>query len=161
MARSIDQKIESTILSDGVGSLKEFAGLFNLIPPATITPSYEELISFEEQLSKNNVYNNITYIASPSMCTKLKTTEIVDKTAKFLWNADNDRVNGKRALSTNSVLNDGLVVGDFSDLLVCFWDFNCTIDKFSKAIEGLVRLTYNVYVDVVPRRLNSFITATL
>jgi HK97 family phage major capsid protein len=162
IGRAVMQKLETTILSNAPATATTPAGLFSLIPAQTITPTYEELIDIEYQLETKNIYKDITYITSPSMRKTLKTTETVANTANFLWDKNFDKINGRKALSTNSVLTDGLIVGQFSNLLVCFFGgLECTVDAKSKVLDNITRLICNVYADIAPLRTDSFITATI
>jgi hypothetical protein len=160
LKNAIMEKIEQCLLGDGTGSLAEPQGIFDIIPPLTITPTYTQLLNIEETLEKNKIHKNLTYLVSPSMRTKLASTEVASGTGKFIL--ENNRINGIPVLSSGNVLDDGLVLGAFSDYIIAFFGgIDILVDPYSQVTKGIVRYTVNTFVDAFPRRKESFITAKL
>jgi HK97 family phage major capsid protein len=177
LIRAIGEKPEATILGGVAGSATQPAGIFSAITPASLTPSWDELVDLEKTLEAANVYGDIAYLINPSLKALLRVTPrgITDSstatgaggdvTVKTITNTgfiyEKDEINGIRALASNSVLSDSLVLGDFSEYVIAQWGgIDVTVDPYTQAGNGVIRLVVNAYFDAKPRRTESFVTAT-
>jgi hypothetical protein len=178
LIRAIGDKLEATILGGVAGSTTQPAGLFSAIAPITLTPSWSELVDLEKTLEEANVYGDIAYLIHPSLKALLRTTprgitdsstsagSSGDVTVKTTTNTgfvfERNEINGIRALASNNVLTNGLILGNFSEYIIGQWGgVDVTVDPFTQARRGVIRLVVNAYFDARPRRLKSFITAKI
>lgn len=152
IVRAIANKLEATILGDAAGSTTQPAGLFNGAGAADLT--YEGTIEMEEALEENNVYSNLTYIVSPKIKAALRTAKKDDGSGLFVM--ENGEINGLPVYSTSAC--KGIVIGDFNEYVIAQWGaLDLTVDPYTQAANGKVRLVINAYFDAKPRREEAFI----
>jgi HK97 family phage major capsid protein len=158
IVRAISEKLESTVLGSAAGSTSQPAGIFNLIAPVALTPDFAEIVGLEETLETANVGGNKVYIVNPALKSVLRTTEKSAGTAKYLM--ENNEINGYPVLTTSA--SAGIVFGNFFDYVIGQWGgIDLTIDPYTQAANGKVRLVINTYFDAKPRRLQSFVTGEI
>ncbi|MCF0185741.1 MAG: phage major capsid protein, partial [Bacteroidaceae bacterium] len=103
---------------------------------------------------------NICFIVSPSAKATLKTTEKSASTAKYLM--EDNEVNGYPVLCSSAVSGKGVVMGNFADYVVAQWGgIDLTVDPYTQAANGKVRLVINAYFDAKPRRAEAFVKKVL
>lgn len=151
IVEAISQKLEATILGDGAGSTKQPAGIFNGVT-ALKDNSYQTFAEMLQKLEEANVYGDIKYIVSPAIKAQLKTTA---KTEGAFVMEDNE-VDGIPVLSTSAC--KGIVLGNFENYVIAQWGaIDLTIDPYSQAANGKVRLVVNAYFDAKPVRKEAFV----
>ncbi len=108
------------------------------------------------------------FIVNPSAKGVLKTTEKSTGTAKYLM--EGNELDGYKVLTSNSVAKAlqvgadeaGVVFGAFNDYVIGQWGgIDLTVDPYTQAANGKVRLVINAYFDAKPRRAASFVTASV
>ncbi len=157
IVRAISNKLEATILGDAVGNSKQPAGLFNGATALADT-SYASLVGMIQTLEEANVSGDIKYIVSPSAKAALKTTSKDNGSGRFVM--EGNEVDGVPVLSTSAC--KGIVVGNFADYVIGQWgSFDLTVDPYSQATNGKVRLVVNAYFDAKPRRADAFVAKTI
>lgn len=156
LINAINQKLESTILGDGEGSVTQPQGMFNGKSISTATTTFAQLCDLEASIEDANVLNPITYVASNkskaafrSMAKSSKNTQLV---------LENNEVDGTPLYATSNCLQNGFIVGDFSQLAIGFWSngIDIVVDGFSKADQNVVRVIANLYVDAKVIRPEAF-----
>lgn len=157
---AISNKLEATILGTGVGSANEPKGLLNGVTADTAAITYKDIVAMEAELEDANVRGDIKYIVSPSAKADLKTTDKGTDTGKYLM--EGNEVNGYPVLCTSAVAGKGVVMGNFSDYVIGQWGgIDLTVDPYTQAAKGKVRLVINAYFDAKPRREEAFVTKVL
>ena len=157
---AISNKLEATILGTGVGSANEPKGLLNGVTADTAAITYKDIVAMEAELEEANVRGDIKYIVSPSAKADLKTTDKGTDTGKYLM--EGNEVNGYPVLCTSAVAGKGVVMGNFSDYVIGQWGgIDLTVDPYTQAAKGKVRLVINAYFDANPRREEAFVTKVL
>lgn len=156
LINAINQKLEMTILGDGAGSSTEPSGMFNGRNITEPIDTFAKLVNLEAQIEDANVTNPICYVASNkakaafrSMAKSSKNTQLV---------LEGGEVDGTPLYATSNCLQNGFIVGDFSQLAIAFWSngVDIVIDGFSKADQNLVRIIANMYVDFAILRPEAF-----
>ena len=143
IAKAISAKLEQTIFGSEAGSDIKPAGLFNGVVAAEF-----DGLEVDAILDEKNVQNK-TYILSPS-AKKAFRAEMINATTPMY---DNKEVDGYPTFVTSNVVADGFVAGDFSDLVIAQWGgLDITVDPYTQANKGKVRLVVNAYFDAVKRR---------
>lgn len=168
IVNAIKEKLESTILGKDAGSTTKPAGMFAVAPTIAGTPTYASIVDMETSLEEANVTGNKVFIVHPKAKGILKTTEKATGTAKYLM--EGTELDGYKVLVSNGVANglqvgtdeSGVVFGNFSDYVIGQWGgIDLTVDPYTQAANGKVRLVINAYFDAKPRRTASFVTASV
>ncbi|WP_024993405.1 phage major capsid protein [Phocaeicola paurosaccharolyticus] len=154
LVRAITEKLESTILGNGAGSITTPAGLFYGVIADTTDVTYKDIVGMESTLEAANVGGNICYIISPSAKADLKTTA---KATNQGFIMEGSEMNGYPVLCSSAVSAKGVVMGNFNDYVIGqFGAIDLTVDPFTKAGDGKIRLVINTFFDAKPRRAASF-----
>ena len=157
IVKAISNKLEATILGDAAGSTTQPKGLFNGASEIEDT-SYATMVGLIQTLEEANVSGDIKYIVSPAIKAKLKTTSKDSGSGLFVM--EGNEVDGIPVLTTSAC--EGIVVGNFEDYVIGQWGgIDLTIDPYSQATNGKVRLVVNAYFDAKPRRAEAFVAKTL
>ena len=152
IVRALAEKLESTILGNVAGSTTQPAGIFKLIT-ASGAATYAGTVAMEQKLDENNATGNYCYIVSPAVKAALRTA--AKDSGSGLFTMENDEINGIPVYCTNSCA--GAVVGNFEDYVIAQWGgIDLTVDPYTQASNGKVRLVINAYFDAKPRRTESF-----
>jgi HK97 family phage major capsid protein len=159
LVRAISEKLESTLLGDVAASSTQPGGIAAGITPSTVA-TWDNIVTLEETLELANVYGDYVYVMSPSAKAKLRTMS--KDTGSGLFVMDSTGINGYQALSTNGVFTNGLIVGNWADYVIGQWGgIDITVDPYTQAANGMIRLVINAYFDGKPRRTQSFQIATV
>ena len=69
---------------------------------------------------------------------------------------------GQPLLSTSAVAGKGVIFGNFEDYVIGQWGgIDLTVDPYTQAANGKVRLVINAYFDAKPRRADAFVKRVL
>lgn len=152
IVRALAEKLESTILGNVAGSATQPAGIFKVITTSGAA-TYAGTVAMEQKLDENNATGNYCYIVSPAVKAALRTA--AKDSGSGLFTMENDEINGIPVLCTNSCA--GAVIGNFEDYVIAQWGgIDLTVDPYTQASNGKVRLVINAYFDAKPRRTESF-----
>ena len=154
IVKALSNKLEATILGDEAGSNKKPAGMFNGASAATLT--FAGTVDMEEALEEANVMGEYCYIVSPKAKAALRTAKKGDN--GFVM--ESGEVNGIKVLCTSA--SKGVVLGNFSEYVIAQWGaIDLTIDPYSQAVNGKVRIIINAYFDAKPKRSEAFIVGVV
>lgn len=157
IVNAISHKLEETILGNEAGNNKQPKGIFNGAT-ALDEVSYEAMVDMVKTLEEANVSGDFKYIVSPSAKARLKTTK--KDAGSGLFVLENGEIDGIPVLSTSAC--KGVLLGKFDDYVIGQWgSIDLTIDPYSQATNGNVRLVVNAYFDAKPRRAEAFVAKTL
>ena len=157
IVNAISHKLEETILGNEAGNNKQPKGIFNGAT-ALDEVSYEAMVDMVKTLEEANVSGDFKYIFSPSAKARLKTTKKYAGSGLFVL--ENGEIDGIPVLSTSAC--KGVLLGKFDDYVIGQWgSIDLTIDPYSQATNGNVRLVVNAYFDAKPRRAEAFVAKTL
>ena len=159
IVNAIANKLEATILgSETIVNAPE--GLLNGVVADSEAITYEDIVNMEATLEGANVRGDIKFVVSPSAKAALKTTKIDAGSGKFAM--EGNEVNGYPVLCTSAVAGKGVIYGNFNDLVIGQWGgIDLTVDPYTQAANGKVRLVINAYFDAKRRRPESFVTRIL
>lgn len=160
ISAAISDKFEQTILGSASGSTTQPAGIFYGVTDVTGATAHSTLIAMETALATGKVYGNFNFVMSPSAKGKLRTTQ-AGTNLPFIM--DGKEVVGYNYFTTNAVPSNRIVLADWSDLVLAQFGagYDITIDPFTVAKEGKIRLVISAYLDGKFRRAASYKTATL
>ena len=160
IVNAIANKLEATILGAEAGSATKPAGMLNGVSADSSAITYEGIVAMETALEEANVRGDIKFIVSPSAKAALKTTKIDAGSGKFAM--EGNEVNGYPVLCTSAVNGKGVIYGNFNDLVIGQWGgIDLTVDPYTQAANGKVRLVINAYFDAKPRRAEAFVKKVL
>lgn len=155
---AIASKLEATILGKEAGDANKPAGLLNTVVADGSAVTYKDIVKMEADLEAKNVRGDIKFIVSPSAKADLKTT--AKNQNSFLM--EGNEVNGYPVLCTSAVADKGVILANWSDLVIGQWGgIDLTVDPYTQAANGKVRLVINAYFDAKPRRADAFIKKVL
>ena len=155
---AISNKLEATILGNGAGSSAQPTGMLNGVTADTAAITYKDIVKMESDLEEANVRGDIKFIVSPTAKADLKST--AKNQNSFLM--EGNEVNGYPVLCTSAVAGKGVIFGNFADLVIGQWGgIELTIDPYTQAANGKVRLIINAYFDAKPRRKEAFVKKVL
>lgn len=156
---AIGEKLEQTILGSDAGDTTKPAGAFNGVTADTAAVKFENVVDMEATLEEANV-NDYCYIVSPSAKAILRKTSKDTGSGQFIM--QDGEIEGRDVYVSSAVVKKGVVVGDFKDYVVAQWGgLDLTVDPYTKASEGMVRLVINAYFDAKPRRADAFVKRIL
>jgi len=161
IVKAISNKLESTVLGSVAGSTTQPAGLLNGVVADVADVTYLEVVAMETTLESANVTGKKTFIVSPAAKGKFKSTlKAAGVAAGYLM--EGTEINGYNTLSTSAVPSNGVIFGCFEDYVIGQWGgIDLTVDPYTQAANGKVRLVINAYFDAKPRRTESFVKAIL
>lgn len=156
---AIGEKLEQTVLGSDAGDTTKPAGAFNGVTADTAAVKFENVVDMEASLEEANV-NDYCYIVSPSAKAILRKTSKDTGSGQFIM--QDGEIEGREVYVSSAVVKKGVVVGDFKDYVVAQWGgLDLTVDPYTKASEGMVRLVINAYFDAKPRRADAFVKRIL
>lgn len=152
---AIAQVLEATILGENDATTKKPAGIFYGADEVEV--SYDTLIDMEEALETANVPGDYKFVVSPAIKAAMKKTTEGGTKSDFRFLYQNGEANGYPVISTGN--SKGIALANWSDLLVCqFGALDLTVDQFTQATKGCIRLVVNAYFDAKFRRAESVVT---
>lgn len=176
MAIAIAQKIEKTAFAKDVHADNVPDGIFqedNVSNTIKGDMSWGQIVAMETAADVNNaLFGNLAYVMNPSLIGKAK-TKVKDSSGAggFIFGNDGQgMLNGYRALRTNNIPKElgegsdefGIVFGNWADYFLGQWGaIDMTVDPYTQATKGLVRLVINSYWNMGMIRKESFTIASL
>lgn len=154
LINAINSKLEATILGDGEGSATQPAGMFNGVTPKTIE-GFADVADVESDIEQANVLGQIKYVVSPKAKAALRAMIKGENGTGMVY--DGESVDGTPALVSSNVAAKKYVVGDWSNLAIGQWGaIDLTVDPYTKAADGQVRLVINAFFDAKVLRSEAF-----
>lgn len=155
IVRAISNELEKTILGNAAGSNTKPAGVFNGVTADTTALDFKGIVDMEQALEDKNVTGNLAFIVAPNVKATLKTTLKSTGVSGYLM--EGGEVDGIPVYSTSACTSKGMVLGNFSDYVIGQWGgIDLTVDPYTQAASGKVRLVINAYFDAKPRRAEAF-----
>lgn len=171
IVNAIAAKLESTVFGKHVHAANMPDGLFLTAPTIKGAATYGNIVDMESAVDVSNaLVGNLSYIGhTASRGILKKALKAADSAAGFIVGPDG-KLNGYPLLVSTGVASGlqvgadeyGLVFGNWADYVIGQWGaIELTVDPYTKAAEGTIRLVINSYFDAVARRDVSFKTASL
>lgn len=174
IATAISQKIEATALGSGKSVANTPDGIFaTLDENIKGDMTWAQIVAMETAADMQNaLFGNLAYIMHPTLVGKAK-TKVKDASGAggFIFAGNGDGlINGYRALRTSSVASGigdgsdefGIVFGNWNDYFLGQWGgIELTVDPYTQALQGVVRLHINSYWNMGFIRKESFCVASM
>jgi len=159
IVKAVNAKLEATLFGNGAGDTEKPAGLFYNQSP-TYVADFEDVCELEAGVEEENVYGEMKYVLSPKAKAKFRSMIKGTNNSGFVYEAR--EMDGIPAFTTTNVGENLFVYGDFSNVVVGSWgDIELTIDPYTEASKGCVRLIVNAYFDFKPARTVAFAFGTV
>ena len=159
LVNAINSKLEETVLGSAAGSATQPAGIFFTIKPTAVA-DFAALVTKESDVEDANVIGECKYILSNKAKAALRSMAKGTKSTQLVY--ENVSVDGTVALNTSNVAGKNYVYGDFSNLAIGSWGgVDLTVDPYTKAADGMIRIVVNMYVDAQVLRAAAFATGTV
>ena len=147
IVNALNDKLEATILGNVAGDSEKPAGIFYNVTPATCD-TFAKICNLEATIENANFTGEMKYLLSPSAKAELRAMAKSTKSTQLVF--EGGEVDGVPAVVTSNVAGKNFVYGDFSNIAVGSWgDIEITIDEYTQAVNGCVRLVINAYFDEV------------
>lgn len=154
---AIAEKLQKTILSSNITDPKAPKGIFAATPEAGKT--YAALCTLEAKVDDKNMGENRVYVASNKAKAAFRQ---MTKSANGPMVYDKGEIDGTPCLSTSSVVDNGFLYGDFSQLYIGqFGATEIIVDGYTRAAFGEVLLTVNAYFDAALAREGAIVSGTV
>lgn len=167
---AIAAKLEATILGAAATSALKPDGFFTSVPAAGGAVDWNKIVDLETKINTSNaLQGNLAYVIHPTILGKLKTTVKNASGAGGFLIGDNGMLNGYKCLVSTNVASGlqaakdeyGAIFANWADYFIGQWGaLDLTVDPFTKASEGQIRLVVNAYFDAGTRRDESFAKTT-
>lgn len=158
LVRAVQDKLEATVFGAAAGDATKPAGMFNGKTISAATTTFAQLAALEATVDgKDN--GEYKYILSPGAKAVFRGMTMNNGTKNVASNyiLAGGEVDGVPALTTANMHADHFVVGYWNRLVVAqFGGIEVTVDPYSRAANGEIRLVINAYVDAKVADANAF-----
>lgn len=158
IANAVADKLEQTILGTSAGSATQPAGLlYNVDADASADAlTYASVIGNISTLRgyKYNV-NEAKWIVGNDAWATLHTTAIDSGSGRFIL--EDDRIDGIPVVTSGNIAAKGMILADWRELIIAQWGaLDITVDPYTQATNGSVRLVVNAFFDAKFRRSTNY-----
>jgi len=159
LINAINSKLEATILGSASGSTTQPQGIFYSASALTEVGDFEDICALESDVEDVNVTGECKYIMSNKAKAALRA--MTKGSAHDMVMADG-KVDGTEAYNTSHVSGKNIAYGDWSNLAIGQWGaIDLTVDPFSQATNGKVRLVINAFFDAKVLREGAIAVGTV
>lgn len=154
IVNALNDKLEATIFGAVAGSATQPAGIFYNALEDTVG-NYAGLCAFEAALDDANINGQKKYLMGNTA--KATFRSMIKGTNATGMVMEANQIDGTPMLNTSNVATKKFVYGDFNYLAVGSWgDIDITIDQYTQAVNGCIRLVINAFFDAVVLRPEAF-----
>lgn len=159
LVKAINNKLEATILGNESGTTTQPQGMFDAIS-ATSVSGYADICNLEADIEDANVNGNCVYVMSNKAKAALRAMAKSSKSTQLVY--ENGEVDGTKSLNTSHVAGKNYLYGDFSNLAIGQWGaIDLTVDPYTLARSGQIRLVVNAYFDAKILRPTAFVAGAI
>lgn len=162
------------VVFNGSGSGSEPEGILQNSSVETVAlgadgdyPTFAKLVEMETAVAIANAdIGKLAYVTTAAGRGVMKTTEVAENTARFIW--ENDQINGYAAYASNQLPSDltkgaygedlsSIIYGNWADVLIGLWGgLDVVVNPYTGDAAGSVRITVMQDTDVAFRHVESF-----
>ena len=159
LVKAINSKLEATILGSASGDTTQPQGMFNAIS-ATSVASFADVCDKEADVEDANVNGDCVYVMSNKAKAAFRNMAKSTKSTQLVM--ENGEIDGTKAINTSHVEGKKYIYGDFSNLAIGQWGaIDLTVDPYTLARSGQIRLVVNAYFDAKILRPSAFTAGTI
>lgn len=163
LVNAISSKLEETILGTASGSTTQPEGIFNKIPMSADTTdinAYSAVTAAEAKVEDNNILGQPVYVMSNKAKAVFRAMPKSSKSTQLVY--EGGELDGTPVYSTSNISDKKFIYGDFSNLVIGNWGgIDLTVDPYTKAAAGQVRLVINAFFDAKVVRPEAFVTGSV
>lgn len=154
IVNALNDKLEATIFGTENKTDEKPAGIFYGATEVNVD-DYAGLCAFEAALDDANINGQKKYLMGNTA--KATFRSMIKGTNATGMVMENNQIDGTPMLNTSNVSTKKFAYGDFNYLAIGSWgDIEITIDQYTQAVNGCVRLVINAYFDAVVLRPEAF-----
>lgn len=146
LAAAVTEKLDMTIFGAGAGDANTPAGLFSGVTAAgeLAAVTYKDILDLELAVEEKNAHDYM-FVVNPKVKFALKGTQMANGLQMVF---DGNEIDGYKTISSNSVVDKGVICLNPRELVVGQWgSYDIIVDPYTKAADGQVRLVINAYFD--------------
>lgn len=154
IVNALNDKLEATIFGNAAATEVKPAGIFYNVTSTNID-DYAGLCQFEAGLDDANINGQKKYLMGNTA--KATFRSMIKGTNATGMVLEGNQIDGTPMLNTSNVATKKFVYGDFNYLAIGSWgDIEITIDQYTQAVNGCVRLVINAFFDAKILRPEAF-----
>ena len=154
IVNALNDKLQATILGGEDKSDVKPAGIFYNVSETTIN-NYKDLCKFEAGLDDANINGEKKYLMGNTAKATFRSMVKGNNNTGMVLEAN--QMDGTPMINTSSVATNKFAYGDFNYLAIGSWgDLEITIDQYTQAVNGCIRLVINAFFDAVILRPEAF-----
>lgn len=158
LINAINSKLEATILGAESGD-NQPTGILNNVTASTIA-DFKGLCDLEAAIEDANVIGECKYVMSNKAKAAFRNMAKSTKSTQLVM--EGGQIDGTSVLNTSNVAGTNVIYGDWSNLAIGQWGgIDLTVDPYTKAASGQVRLVVNAYFDAKVLRPEAFAFGTV
>ena len=154
IVNALNDKLQATILGGEDKTDVKPAGIFYNVSETTIN-NYKDLCKFEAGLDDANINGEKKYLMGNTAKATFRSMVKGNNNTGMVLEAN--QMDGTPMINTSSVATNKFAYGDFNYLAIGSWgDLDITIDQYTQAVNGCIRLVINAFFDAVILRPEAF-----
>ena len=154
IVNALNDKLEATIFGTAAGDATKPAGLF-YDASETNVDDYAGLCTFEAALDDANINGQKKYLMGNTA--KATFRSMIKGTNATGMVLEANQIDGTPMVNTSNVSTKKFVYGDFNYLAIGSWgDIDITVDQYTQAVNGCIRLVINAFFDAKVLRSEAF-----
>lgn len=143
---AINSKLEATILGSAAGTSTQPEGIFYSESALTSIASFADICNLEADIEDANILGECKYVMSNKAKAALRNMAKSTKSTQLVM--EGGQIDGTDVFNTSHVGGKKVAYGDFSNLVIGQWGaIDLTVDPFSQATNGKVRIVVNAFFD--------------
>ena len=159
IVNALNDKLQATILGVEDKTDAKPAGIFYNVSETTIN-NYKDLCKFEAGLDDANINGEKKYLMGNTAKATFRSMVKGNNNTGMVLEAN--QMDGTPMINTSSVATNKFAYGDFNYLAIGSWgDLDITIDQYTQAVNGCVRLVINAFFDAIILRPEAFAYANV
>lgn len=160
IVNAINSKLEATILGSSAGTTTQPEGIFYSESALDEISDFAGLCDLEADVEDANVLGECKYVMSNKAKAAFRNMQKSALTNELVMHDGN--IDGTPVLNTSHVEGKNVAYGDFSNLAIGQWGaIDLTVDPYSQATNGKVRLVINAFFDAKVLRPEAIKVATV
>ena len=154
IVNALNDKLEATIFGANEGDTEKPAGIFYNVEETNID-DYAGLCQFEAALDDANINGEKKYLMGNTA--KATFRSMIKGTNATGMVLEANQIDGTPMINTSNVSTKKFAYGDFNYLAIGSWgDIEITVDPYTQATKGCIRLVVNAYFDAKVLRTEAF-----
>ena len=154
IVNALNDQLEATVLGANAGTTTKPAGLFYNASETNVD-DYAGLCAFEAALDNANINGQKKYLMGNTAKATFRSMIKGTNNSGFVMEAN--QIDGTPMINTSNVSTKKFVYGDFNYLALASWgNIDITVDPYTQAVNGCVRLVINAFFDAKVLRPEAF-----